>query len=135
EYEEVEVTKTKTRTKKTEIPIIRCGVPGMTEEQLIAAEDDESKMRGIDREVAETDEKRNELESYVFESRDKISSPSSKWYEFLSAAQRDELSNILMQTEDWIYDHYDATKAEYMDKLIAIRPLGDGAEYRASEAS
>ncbi|KAF4698985.1 hypothetical protein FOZ62_027282, partial [Perkinsus olseni] len=135
EYEEVEVTKTKTRTKKTEIPIIRCGVPGMTEEQLIAAEDDESKMRGVDREVAETDEKRNELESYVFESRDKISSPSSKWYEFLSAAQRDELSNILMQTEDWIYDHYDATKAEYMDKLIAIRPLGDGAEYRASEAS
>ncbi|KAF4654817.1 hypothetical protein FOZ61_008003 [Perkinsus olseni] len=135
EYEEVEVTKTKTRTEKTEIPIIRCGVPGMTEEQLIAAEDDESKMRGIDREVAETDEKRNELESYVFESRDKISSPSSKWYEFLSAAQRDELSNILMQTEDWIYDHYDATKAEYMDKLIAIRPLGDGAEYRASEAS
>ncbi|EER16782.1 Cg4 protein, putative [Perkinsus marinus ATCC 50983] len=120
EEELVEVTKIKTRTKKTDIPIIRSGLPGMSEDRLRAAEDDELKMRNIDREVAETDEKRNELESYIFES---------------SAAQREELSNILMQTEDWVYDHYEATKAEYMDKLIEIRALGDGAESRAMEAS
>ncbi|EER12902.1 conserved hypothetical protein [Perkinsus marinus ATCC 50983] len=117
EEELVEVTKIKTRTKKTDIPIIRSGLPGMSEDRLRAAEDDELKMRNIDREVAETDEKRNELESYIFESR---YSPSSRWYDFLSAAQREELSNILMQTEDWVYDHYEA---EYMDKLIEIRAL------------
>ncbi|KAF4655146.1 hypothetical protein FOL47_009558 [Perkinsus chesapeaki] len=135
EYEEVEVTKTKTRTKKTDIPIKRYGVPGMTDEQLDIAENDETKMKSIDKEVSETDEKRNELESYVFESRDKISSPSSKWYDYLSESQRDELSNILMKTEDWIYDNYDASKAEYMDKLIDIRKLGDEADRRLIEAS
>jgi len=87
-YEFVEVKKTKTRTKKTDIPVIATGRPGLSAAMLAKRTDEETAMQAETREIIETDERRNDLESYIFNMRDKTSE-SGVYGPFISPADRD----------------------------------------------
>merc|ERR1712048_1471437 len=39
-----------------------------------------------------------------------------------------------MKAEDWLYDHEDATKAMYVDKMGELKATGDGVVWRKKEA-
>ncbi|CEN62637.1 Putative Hsp88-like protein [Aspergillus calidoustus] len=79
----------------------------------------ENSMYMEDKLVAETDEKKNELEGTIYELRDKI---DGIYAEFASDEEKDKLRSKLTDLEDWLYeDGYDATKSVYVAKLDEIR--------------
>merc|ERR1719335_2042767 len=97
----------KKRTKKTDIVVAASGVPGMSAADIQAKMDEESAMQAEMAEIIDTDAKRNDLESYIFNTRDKL---NGAWRAFVSDADNEKLSGELMQAEDWLYDNMEGTK-------------------------
>merc|ERR1712135_217975 len=80
------------------------------------------------------DEKRNDLESYIFNMRDKTAE-SGDYGNFISSTDREKFSEDLTKAEDWLYDNSDATKAMYIEKLDELKVIGDSVAWRAKEHS
>jgi len=131
-YEWVEVKKTKKRTKRTDLNITTTGIPGLSADVLQKKMDEETAMRSEMKEIIETDEKRNDLEGYIFNTRDKITE-SGEWGAYISATDRDKFSSELMTAEDWLYDNEGATKAQYIEKLDELKVTGNAVQWRAKE--
>ena len=70
-YEWVDVVKKKKRTKKTDLTVTATGRPGLSDAALQKLKDQEFAIQAEMREIIETDERRNDLESYIFNMRDK----------------------------------------------------------------
>lgn len=132
-YEWVDVVKKKRRTKRTDLKVTVSGKPGLDELTLQKRQDEETAMIVEMREIIDTDEKRNDLEAYIFNSRDKAAE-SGEWGPYFSAADRDTFLNDLTKAEDWLYDNPEATKAQYIEKLEELKNLGDVAQWRFKEA-
>lgn len=131
-YEWVEVKKTKKRTKKTDMKIDATGTPGLLAKDLQAREDEEFAMQAEMREIIDTDTKRNDFETYIYDMRDKTSS-SGVYGAFITDEDREKFHSELTKSEDWLYDAVDATKAQYTEKLEALRTLGDPCVWRCNE--
>jgi len=132
-YEWVDVVKKKRRTKRTDVNITASGRPGLDEDTLQKLQDQEFAMQAEMREIIETDERKNDLESYIFTTRDKISE-GSDWGPYISDADRTSFSSALTAAEDWLYDTPDATKAQFVEKLEEIKSTGDPIVWRYKEA-
>merc|ERR1719188_887401 len=132
-FEWVEVKKIKRRTKKTDLKVSATGTPGLDDATIQKLMDAESAMQAEMREIIETDEKRNDLEAYIFSMRDKISE-GREYGEFISSADRDTFSSALMKAEDWLYDAEQATKTMYIDKINDLKQTGDAVVWRCKEA-
>lgn len=132
-YEWVDVVRKKRRTKKTDLPVSKTGVPGYSEDLIQKRQDEEFAMQAEMREILDTDEKRNDLEGYIFNTRDKISS-SNEWGAYISDVDRDSFNSALTAAEDWLYDTPDATKAQYIEKVEELKATGDPIVWRFKEA-
>merc|ERR1711865_774237 len=108
--------KKKKRTKHTDLVITVSGKPGLSDVDIQRLMDLETGMQVEMQDIIETDEKRNDLESYIFNLRDKISD-GSEYGEFISAGDREKFTGELQKAEDWLYDNMEATKAQYVEKL------------------
>jgi molecular chaperone DnaK (HSP70) len=133
-YEWVDVVKTKKRTKRTDLKISVTGAPGLPEAAVSQLLDAETAMQSEMREIIETDEKRNDLEGYIFTMRDKISE-SGKYGAFVSTKDREQFSSDLEKAENWLYDFEGATKAQYIEKLDELKEFGHPIEWRFKEDS
>lgn len=133
-YEWVDVVKKKRRTKRTEINITTSGRPGLEQAALDKRKDEEFAVQAEMREIIETDEKRNDLEAYIFSVRDKITE-SGEWGEFIVPADREPFSSELMKAEDWLYDNPEATKVMFIDKLEELKQRGDLIQWRHKEST
>jgi len=131
-YEWVDVKKTKKRTKRTDLKITTSNVPGIPEEQLQKLMDSESAMQTEMRDIIETDERRNDLEAYIFKMRAQIAE-GAELGDFISASDRDAFNDELMKAEDWLMDTFDATKTMYVDKLDELKRTGEPAAWRCRE--
>eukprot|EP00931_Biecheleriopsis_adriatica_P106951 TRINITY_DN812_c1_g1_i5.p1 TRINITY_DN812_c1_g1~~TRINITY_DN812_c1_g1_i5.p1 ORF type:complete len:562 (-),score=187.64 TRINITY_DN812_c1_g1_i5:191-1771(-) len=131
-YEWVEVKKMKKRTKRTDINVIAAGTPGLPEGTIAKRTDEETAMQSEMNEIIETDARRNDLESYIFTMRDKTSE-SGDYGVFISQADREKFHSELMKAEDWLYDTYDATKVQYVEKLDDLKKIGDPVVFRFKE--
>jgi len=131
-YEWVEVVKKKKRTKRTDLKITATGTPGLSQSNIQKRQDEEFAMQAEMREIMETDEKRNDLEGYIFNMRDKISE-GMEYGAFVSSADRDAFSSALMTAEDWLYDNPDSTKIQYIEKLEELKRSGDPIVWRCKE--
>ncbi|KAJ6013710.1 Hsp70 chaperone Hsp88 [Penicillium herquei] len=110
--------KVKKQVRKGDLPIVS-GVGGIDEAAKQALQERENAMYMEDKLVAETDEKKNELEASIYELRDKIDGVYS---EFASEQEKDKLRAKLTDTEDWLYeDGEDTTKSVYVAKMDEIR--------------
>ena len=120
EFEEVEVVHKKKREKKVEIKVTATHTNGLNHHDLMAAVDAETAMAAIDREAGERDNARNDLESYMYGVREKL---SNVWAAYVASdAERDALSTAIAGAEDWLYDKFeDGTKVEFADKLVEIQ--------------
>jgi len=83
--------------------------------------------------IIELDEKRNDLESYIFNMRDKTSS-SGKYGEFITEADRQIFHTNLTKMEDWLYDAEGPTKVMYVEKLNELKVVGDPVVWRFKES-
>jgi len=79
----------------------------------------ENQMFMEDKLVADTEEKKNELESLIYELRGKL---DDQYSEFASDDEKEKIKSKLEKMEDWLYDDgEDASKNVYVSKIEEIR--------------
>ncbi|KAJ6706343.1 HEAT SHOCK 70 KDA PROTEIN 14 [Salix purpurea] len=84
-----------------------------------------------DRVMEETKDKKNAVEAYVYDMRNKL---SDKYHEFVTDPEREGFTAKLQETEDWLYeDGEDETKGVYIAKLEELKKEGDPIEERYKE--
>jgi len=54
---------------------------------------------------------------------------------FISQGDREKFETDLQKAEDWLYDTYDATKVQFIEKLSDLRTHGDSVVWRFKEDS
>lgn len=94
----------------------------------------EFKMVADDKLVAETEEKKNALEEYIYTLRGKL---EDEYKDFASNEEKEKLSKMLMDTEEWLYDDgYDSTKGKYVAKYEELASIGNliKGRYNAKQA-
>ncbi|KAJ9131158.1 Hsp88-like protein, variant [Pleurostoma richardsiae] len=112
--------KVKKQVRKGDLPIVS-GTFSMDTATKNAATEKEASMVMEDKLVADTEEKKNELETYIYELRNKL---DDQYAEFASDEEKEKIRAKLEATEDWLYDEGDdATKAVYIAKMDEIRAL------------
>merc|ERR1712195_26821 len=85
-----------------------------------------------DRLIHDTQDRKNAVESYVYEARDAL---DMHLREFVSEEARKTLYDLLCETEDWLYGDGEAcTKSEYVSKLKQLSDLGAPISIRHKEA-
>ncbi|KAJ6427415.1 hypothetical protein OIU84_022918 [Salix udensis] len=108
----------KKKVKKTNIPVsevVYGGIPTAEVEKLL---EKEYEMALQDRVMEETKEKKNAVEAYVYDMRNKDFQLSDKYQEFVTDPEREGFTAKLQETEDWLYeDGEDETKGVYIAKL------------------
>ncbi len=131
--------KVRKQVRKGELPV-SAGTQSMDTTTKNAATEQEASMVMEDKLVADTEEKKNELETYIYEIRNKL---DDQYAEFASDEEKTKIREKLDTAEvgcnfhiiirvciadflsqEWLYDEGDdATKAVYIDKMLEIRTL------------
>jgi len=125
----------KKKIKRTNLDYTESKPLDWTDNEISKFSDTEVAMRTTDRIVQETSDMRNELESYIYDMRDKITMESSLGA-YASQAEKDLFVKKNEETENWLYeDGFDAKKDVLAGKLAEIKALGEPVEKRATEAA
>ncbi|CZR62415.1 probable heat shock protein Hsp88 [Phialocephala subalpina] len=118
--EKPKTRKVKKQVRKGDLPIVSA-TSSLDDAAKQSAAEQESSMIMEDKLVADTEEKKNELETYIYEMRNKI---DDQYSEFASEDEKAKLKAKLEASEDWLYDEgEDATKAVYIAKMDEIRAV------------
>ncbi|KAL2021937.1 hypothetical protein VTK56DRAFT_6356 [Thermocarpiscus australiensis] len=112
--------KVKKQVRKGELPIVSA-TQSLDPAAKNAAAEREAAMMMEDKLVADTEEKKNELETYIYELRNKL---DDQYAEFASDEEKAKIREKCDATEEWLYDEGDdTTKAVYVAKMDEIRAL------------
>ncbi|KAK6957371.1 Heat shock protein hsp88 [Daldinia eschscholtzii] len=118
--EKPKTRKVKKQVRKGDLPIV-AGTTSLDESTKNALTEKEAAMVMEDKLVADTEEKKNELETYIYDLRNKL---DDQYADFASEEEKDKLRAKLTESEDWLYeDGEDATKAVYIAKMDEIRAM------------
>ncbi|KAL2177196.1 heat shock protein 70 family [Thermothelomyces heterothallicus CBS 202.75] len=118
--EKPKTRKVKKQVRKGELPIVSA-TQSLEPSAKHAATEKEAAMAMEDKLVADTEEKKNELETYIYDLRNKL---DDQYAEFASEEEKEKIREKLTATEDWLYDEGDdTTKAVYIAKMDEIRAL------------
>ncbi|KAH7314063.1 putative heat shock protein Hsp88 [Rhexocercosporidium sp. MPI-PUGE-AT-0058] len=118
--EKPKTRKVKKQVRKGDLPIVS-GTSSLDESIKVTAAEQESSMIMEDKLVADTEDKKNELETYIYDMRNKI---DDTYADFASDDEKTKLKAKLETIEDWLYDEgEDATKAIYQAKYDEIRAI------------
>lgn len=110
--------KIKKQVRKGELPL-SSGTASLDQATKDGAAEKEAQMFMEDKLVSDTEDKKNELESYIYELRGKI---DGQYADFASDEEKAKLKEKLEQSEDWLYDEGDdATRSVYIAKMDEIR--------------
>ncbi|KAL9998923.1 putative Heat shock protein 70 family [Helianthus debilis subsp. tardiflorus] len=102
-----------------------------TNDELHEAKEKEKKLTKQDIKVEETKDQRNSLESFVYDTRSKL---SGAYRSFASDLEKEVLTNNLQETEDWLYeDSDDEFEQDYNGRLKDLKKLLEPIEYRYNE--
>jgi heat shock 70kDa protein 4 len=112
--------KKKNKVKVNKIPLkTQNDLRGMDEDSLKKAIELEVSYATRDRTARETSDKKNELESYIYESRSNL---NSYLKEYTTPDSLSAILEFLQKTEDWLYDEgTDTTKEKYQEKLSILK--------------
>ncbi|KAM0952255.1 putative Heat shock protein 70 family [Dioscorea sansibarensis] len=110
-------------SKRLDIPVSMTLYGGMNPAELSAAQALEMKLARQDKLVEQTKDRKNELEAYVYEVRNKL---LERYRSFATESEREGISKSLQQTEEWLYDGGgDETESVYSGKLLELKKLVD----------
>lgn len=92
----------------------------------------EGQMHASDKLVLETEERKNALEEYVYDVRDKL---EGAWKKFAAKEEDEQLRKLALDAEDWLYSEEgeEATKSAYVEKLDSLKAIGDAINLRYRE--
>jgi len=115
--------KVKKQVRKGDLPLA-AGTASLDQSVKDSFMEKEGQMVAEDKLVAETEDKKNELESEIYAMRGKIeeSYESNGYADFASDDEKAKIREKCEQLEDWLYeDGEDATKAQYVAKFEELR--------------
>jgi heat shock protein 4 len=112
--------KVKKQVRKGDLPIAT-GSASLDPAAKTALAEKEAAMVMEDKLVADTEEKKNELEAYIYDLRAKL---DEQYDEHASEEEKTTIKAKLEATEDWLYDEGDdTTKGVYVAKIDEIRAM------------
>jgi heat shock protein 4 len=121
----------KKKVKKTTVPVSELVYGALGAAELEKAVEKEYEMALQDRVMEETKEKKNAVEAYVYDMRNKL---YEKYSDFITSEDKEALISKLQEVEDWLYeDGEDETKGVYIAKLEELKKVGDPIEVRFKE--
>ncbi|KAI8529532.1 hypothetical protein RHMOL_Rhmol12G0232100 [Rhododendron molle] len=116
------------KAKKTNIPVVEHIYGGMCPADVQKAIEEEFEMAFQDRIMKETQDKKNAVEAYVYDMRNKL---HGIYQEFVTDPERKGLTAKLQEVENWLYeDGENKTKGVYVAKLEELKKQGDPIEER-----
>ncbi|XP_040381327.1 heat shock 70 kDa protein 16 isoform X2 [Oryza brachyantha] len=117
--------------QRQDLPIIESIYGAMSKQELLEAQEQETQLAYQDKLMERTKDRKNALESYVYDTRNKL---SERYRSFATDSEREEISFNLQQTEDWLYEEGDdETEAVYTSKLEELKRLVDPIENRCRD--
>ncbi|KAM3485804.1 hypothetical protein MY8738_001090 [Beauveria namnaoensis] len=112
--------KVKKQVRAGDLPISG-GTSSLDEATRTALAEKEAAMVMEDKLVADTEEKKNELEAYIYDLRAKL---EEQYADLASDEEKDKIRAKLEASEDWLYDEgEDASKGVYIAKIDEIRAM------------
>ncbi|OAL07038.1 heat shock protein Hsp88 [Phaeosphaeriaceae sp. SRC1lsM3a] len=112
--------KVKKQQRKGDLPL-SAGTASLDDATKQTQAEKESSMIMEDKLVADTENEKNNLESFIYELKDKI---LDVYADFASDDEKSKLNAKLESIEDWLYeDGEDASKAQYVSKKEDIRSI------------
>ncbi|XP_047157901.1 heat shock 70 kDa protein 15-like [Vigna umbellata] len=121
----------KKKIKKINVPVAELVYGAMSATDVQKAVEKEFEMALQDRVMEETKDKKNAVEAYVYDMRNKL---NDKYQEFVIDSDREAFTTKLQEVEDWLYeDGEDETKGVYIAKLEELKKQGDPIEERYKE--
>ncbi|TCD67306.1 adenyl-nucleotide exchange factor sse1 [Steccherinum ochraceum] len=93
----------------------------------------EAEMHAADKLVMDTEDRKNALEEYIYDTRSKL---DDRYAPYVQAPEKEKLLVALQEAEDWLYSEEgeDTTKSAYVSRLDALKVLGDPITNRYREA-
>jgi len=120
--------KKKKKTRHTPVNFDNFDLYRLPEKKFQALFEVEANMMNQDKLVAETLERKNELESYIYDMRSKL---AEKYHEFTTSDISGKLNEMINSDENWLYDEgLNANKSQYVNKIAALKKLSDPIEKR-----
>ncbi|KAF3039886.1 adenyl-nucleotide exchange factor sse1 [Didymella heteroderae] len=120
EKEPPKMRKVKKQQRKGDLPL-SAGTASLDEETRSLHAERENAMIMEDKLVQDTENEKNNLESMIYELKDKI---IDQYADFASDDEKSRLNAKLDQIEEWLYeDGEDASKAQYVSKKEDIRSI------------
>ncbi|KAJ0450280.1 putative Heat shock protein 70 family [Helianthus annuus] len=102
-----------------------------TNDELHEAKEKQTVLTEQDIKVEKTKDQRNTLESFVYDTRSKL---SGAYRSFATDSEKEILTNNLQETEDWLYeDSDDESEQDYNGKLKDLKKLLEPIENRYME--
>jgi len=128
--EKKEAEKLKKKVLRTDL-IVNPHTSSLSQQEVSSLTEDEVKMLATDRLCLETADRKNAVESYVYKVRGQLNEVLAP---YSSETERNALSKLLEDTENWLYDEgADLTKSAYIKKLEELKALGDPITRRQYE--
>eukprot|EP01133_Synstelium_polycarpum_P011940 gene11940-13915_t len=112
--------KVKVRETSLSVDIL---IPGSTAAEIAKATEEEGRMQSQDLLATETADRKNALESYIYDMRSKITSSLA---EYATKEESATLISMLTAAEDWLYgEGEDTMKSQYVAKYDEIAKIGN----------
>ncbi|KAI0088088.1 HSP70-domain-containing protein [Irpex rosettiformis] len=127
-----EAPKKKKIVKKVPVPFVWAST-SLETSLLEQYKQTEAEMHAADKLVADTEDRKNALEEYIYDTRSKL---DDRYASYVQADEKSKLLTALQGAEDWLYSEEgeDATKSVYVGKLDVLKVLGDPITHRYKEA-
>ena len=117
EYKEI------TKTVRKDTLTITAHTFALPAEKLNELIESENELVAQDKLVAETEDRKNFLEEYIYSLRSKL---EESYSDFATDEEKSNLREMLATAEDWLYDEgYDSTKAMYVAKYEELAAIGN----------
>ncbi|KAJ3852867.1 heat shock protein 70 family [Lentinula lateritia] len=116
-------TPKKKKIVKHEVKFV-VGNSAMDKGDVEKLKEQENSMWENDKLVKDTEDRKNALEEYIYDTRSKL---DDRYAPFVQQPEKDALLALLTEQEDWLYteEGEDATKSTYVQRLDACKALGD----------
>jgi hypoxia up-regulated 1 len=134
EYETITVMKKKVKkfTDNLKLVVVEHNPRPMNNEELHAAIEGLKAAQQKDDDARKLDSVANEVEAYIYGTRDKLESES--WIGVTTEEIRTELSTLLTETDEWLQDsNPERTLQDFEGKLQALQGKADPIQERALE--
>lgn len=123
--------KKKKKVRRTDLTFTEQINFALSAKELQALTEEESKMVAADKLAIETAEKKNAVEAYIYDMRNKISGPLSS---FATEQTISSFNTMLEDAENWLYgEGEDVTKSAYIAKLNQLMAVGEPVNKRKYE--